>query len=46
MQLLAKFEKIMYMGFRVTLISDVYPPERGETGQSLPRLARFHLGPI
>jgi len=24
----------------------VYPPERGEIGQSLPRLARFHLRPL
>ena len=22
------------------------PPEGGEIGQSLPRLARFHLGPL
>ena len=24
----------------------VYPPERGEIGQSLTRSARFHLGPL
>ena len=26
------------MGFRATLMFDVYVPERGEIGQSLPRL--------
>ena len=34
------------MGLRVTSNFDVYPPERGEIGQSLPKLARFYLGPI
>ena len=24
----------------------VYPPERGEIGQSLPRLAHFHIRPL